>query len=374
MAAPEVPLAPLPATPLPEIAVRELEPTPLAERIPVPMPSVATLVPEPRAIATTPQVSVAAPAPVPLPSVAAQVEAAAPVPIPAPTVATTPARPVSIPDVQASVGAARDVRVTPQVRVAPPRRCPRRASRPRSGTPAAGPERADRRRRDGGHRHRHGVAARRRGPAGGDAANPGQTGPLVDPAATSQGAGAAASPERQPGPDGFARGAAAAVRAAARATARGARRQRGRRAHERRALRVDRDRDAGGGGLTRLMLVFDRTDPERVGPVRSAREYFVELAARLDAVLVHDGGSPGALAAIAASTAADLQRLHQRRAVQPRRRPAPYNLFTAGDALRAAVNRLDLARGRTVTGTIFRPAEDAPAASRRCRCASAAAT
>jgi CRP/FNR family transcriptional regulator len=35
--------------------------------------------------------------------------------------------------------------------------------------------------------------------------------------------------------------------------------------------------------------VFDRTDPERVGPVRSARAYFVELAERLDAVLVHEG-------------------------------------------------------------------------------------
>jgi hypothetical protein len=73
-------------------------------------------------------------------------------------------------------------------------------------------------------------------------------------------------------------------------------------------------------GLTRLMLVFDRTDPERVGPVRSAREYFVELAARLDAVLVHDGGSPGRAGRDRGVAGAHLQRLQPRRAVQPRRR------------------------------------------------------
>jgi hypothetical protein len=359
MAAPEVPLAPLPATPLPEIAVRELEPTPLAERIPVPLPSVATLVPEPRAIAATPQVSVAAPAPVPLPSVAAQVDAAAPVPIPAPTVAITPARPVSVPDVQASVGAARDVRVTPQVRVAVPTPVPTpriqaevgplppapSAPLVDAGTAATASDTASLR--------DDGVVA------GGDAANPGQTG-LVDPAATSQGTGAAASPTGSPVPTG-----SPAI----------PRQPYARQLERPLAVLVD---NVGGvplsgvrsastivempveAGLTRLMLVFDRTDPERVGPVRSAREYFVELAARLDAVLVHDGGSPGALAAIAVSPAPTFNAFSSGELFSRGDGRAPYNLFTAGDALRAAVNRLDLARGRTVTGTIFRPAEEAP--------------
>jgi hypothetical protein len=359
MASPEVPLAPLPATPLPEIAVRELEPTPLAERIPVPMPSVATLVPEPRAIATTPQVSVAAPAPVPLPSVAAQVEAAAPVPIPSPTVATTPARPVSIPDVQASVGAARDVRVTPQVRVATPTPVPTPRIQAEVGPLPPAPSAPL---VDAGTAATASDTASLRDDAvvaGGDAANPGQTG-IVDPAATSQGAGAAASPDGSPVPTG-----SPAV----------PRQPYARQLERPLAVLVD---NVGGvpmsgvrsasaviempveAGLTRLMLVFDRTDPERVGPVRSAREYFVELAARLDAVLVHDGGSPGALAAIAVSTAPTFNAFSSGELFSRGDGRAPYNLFTAGDALRAAVNRLDLARGRTVTGTIFRPADDAP--------------
>jgi hypothetical protein len=362
MAAPEVPLAPLPATPLPEIAVRELQPTPLAERIPVPLPTVATVVPEPRAIATTPQVSVAAPAPVPLPSVAAQVEAAAPVPIPAPTVATTPARPVALPDVQASVGAARDVRVTPQVRVtaATPVPTPRIQAEVGPLPPAPSAPVVD----AGAAATPTDTASSRVDAvvAGGDAANPGQTG-LVDPTATSQGAGAAASPSGSPIPTG-----SLAV----------PRQPYARQLERPLAVVVD---NVGGvaqsglraastvfempveAGLTRLMLVFDRTDPERVGPVRSAREYFVELAARLDAVLVHDGGSPGALAAIAASPAPTFNAFSRGELFSRGDGRAPYNLFSAGDALRAAINRLDLARGRTVTGTIFRPAEDAPEVS-----------
>jgi hypothetical protein len=110
------------------------------------------------------------------------------------------------------------------------------------------------------------------------------------------------------------------------------------------------------------MLVFDRTDPERVGPVRSAREYFVEFAERLDAVLVHDGGSPGAIAAIEASPLPTINSFTSGTLFARGDGQAPYNLFSEGPALRAAVNRLQLARGRTVATTIYRPAEDQPAA------------
>jgi hypothetical protein len=357
LATPEVAVAPLPATPLPEIEVPELEPTPLAERIPVPLPSVATVVPEPRAVAPTPQVSVAAPAPVPLPSVAAQVEAAAPVPIPAPTVATTPARPVALPDVQTSVGSARDVRVAPQVAVATPVAVPTPLIQaavgplpPAPSAPVVAPDVAA------------GAAATPSLrdddlPAGGDAANPGQSG-IVDPAASAAGAGAAASPDGSPVPSG---------------TPALPRTPFARQLERPLAVVVD---NVGGvaqsglraastifempveAGLTRLMLVFDRSDPERVGPVRSAREYFVALASRLDAVLVHDGGSPDALAAIAASPAPTFNAYNRGELFSRGDGRAPYNLFSAGDALRSAINRLELGRGRTITGTIFRPDPD----------------
>jgi hypothetical protein len=360
-ATPEVALAAVPATPLPPIETPELEPVPLADRVPVPLPEVATLVPEPRAVAPVPQVSVAASTPVPLPAVGASVEAAAPVPVPAAVAAVAPARPVATPDVRASVGAARDVRVAPQIEVAAPVPTPVPQVRaevlapPAPSAPALDPTAAAADTTIASERD----DAR---PVGGDAATPGQSGPL-DPDASVAAVGAAAGPDGDLEPTGspavprppFAQQLERPL-----------------------AVLVD---NVGGypqsglrpastilelpveGGLTRLMLVFDRTDPERVGPVRSAREYFVELAQRLDAVLVHDGGSPGALAAIAASPAPTLNAFERGDLFSRGDGQAPYNLFSLGDALRLAINRLDLARGRTVATTIYRPPDDAPTAT-----------
>lgn len=49
------------------------------------------------------------------------------------------------------------------------------------------------------------------------------------------------------------------------------------------------------GGETRLMPVFWGVDPEMIGPVRSARHYFLDYALEHDAIYVHYGQSPQAL-------------------------------------------------------------------------------
>ena len=50
------------------------------------------------------------------------------------------------------------------------------------------------------------------------------------------------------------------------------------------------------GGLTRYMAVFDSSSTvDQIGPVRSARPYFVDWANGLGAVYAHVGGSPDAL-------------------------------------------------------------------------------
>jgi len=52
------------------------------------------------------------------------------------------------------------------------------------------------------------------------------------------------------------------------------------------------------GGITRIEAFFAHKKPEKVGPVRSARIYFVDFALSYDALLAHCGGSPDALAAL----------------------------------------------------------------------------
>jgi hypothetical protein len=382
--APEVAAAAPATTPLPQIDVPVLEPTQLAPRVPVPMPAVAAVVPEVRSIAPTPQVSVTAaqsvprpevqaavaaaeavPTPairasvpatqaVPMPEVRATVEEAAPVPTPDVASSVAAARPVALPDVQTHTTPGRDVAVAPQVSVAAPRRVPT----PQLRADVIGPAVTEGPAVDAAAPVAATTTAATRevdAPAGGDAVRAGQTGA---PSEAATGRGAAAGPEGSPTPTGTP-------------------------APPRTPFRQDLERpvavivdNVGGypqfglraashvyelpveGGLSRLMLVFDRTDPDRVGPVRSARDYFVELARSLDAVLVHDGGSPGAMATITATATPTLNAYNRGELFSRGDGRAPYNLFAAGDGLRTAANRLDVGRGRTVSGTIYRPADE----------------
>lgn len=48
------------------------------------------------------------------------------------------------------------------------------------------------------------------------------------------------------------------------------------------------------GGITRCLALYtDLTFPEKIGPIRSARTYFNNVAVSYDAPIVHCGGSPG---------------------------------------------------------------------------------
>jgi hypothetical protein len=61
------------------------------------------------------------------------------------------------------------------------------------------------------------------------------------------------------------------------------------------------------GGITRFMAVFAQAEkPARVGPIRSARTYFVDFATELTAMYAHVGGSAPALAQISTTNVLDL--------------------------------------------------------------------
>jgi len=54
------------------------------------------------------------------------------------------------------------------------------------------------------------------------------------------------------------------------------------------------------GGITRFLTLFQDTQPDYLGPVRSARPYYVQWCMGFDCSLAHVGGSPEALADIPA--------------------------------------------------------------------------
>lgn len=52
------------------------------------------------------------------------------------------------------------------------------------------------------------------------------------------------------------------------------------------------------GGITRFMGVYSQKFPDKAGPVRSARSYFIDYLSEFDSFYAHAGGSPTALARI----------------------------------------------------------------------------
>jgi hypothetical protein len=118
------------------------------------------------------------------------------------------------------------------------------------------------------------------------------------------------------------------------------------------------------GGNTRLMTSYDRIDPTRVGPVRSARDYFHAISTGMDGILVHDGGSPSAMASIERASVPTLNAYNNGNLFERGGGEAPYNLFSSGTSLRQAVAGLNLNSSRAVSGTIFRPEDSAPAVTR----------
>jgi hypothetical protein len=95
------------------------------------------------------------------------------------------------------------------------------------------------------------------------------------------------------------------------------------------------------GGIPRYMLVFAEGDPPSVGPVRSARQYYIAWAAEWRALYVHSGGSPQALATLRAQGRgqlvwnADEFRWGNRYLWRTRDRFAPHNVYTDAANLRA---------------------------------------
>jgi hypothetical protein len=98
------------------------------------------------------------------------------------------------------------------------------------------------------------------------------------------------------------------------------------------------------GGITRFLALFQDTAPNSVGPVRSARPYYIQWALGFDATYAHVGGSPEALANIKAWGVKDLDQFRNSSAYQRlSSREAPHNVYTGIPAL----NKLEASKGFT---------------------------
>ena len=113
-------------------------------------------------------------------------------------------------------------------------------------------------------------------------------------------------------------------------------------------------------GLTTLMSVYNRADPAQVGPIASARDYFLEAALGMSGTLVHVGGAPSTVGRIASQDLTTLDALQTSGLfTKAPEQPDPYNIFSTGEVLRNAAGSLDIQVG----GTLYTPPSDAPDAT-----------
>ena len=98
------------------------------------------------------------------------------------------------------------------------------------------------------------------------------------------------------------------------------------------------------GGVTRFMALYQDTQPDYLGPVRSARPYYIQWLLGFDAAYAHVGGSPDALADITAWRVKDMNQFYNAAAYERiSTRYAPHNVYTSA----AQLNQVEASKGFT---------------------------
>lgn len=90
------------------------------------------------------------------------------------------------------------------------------------------------------------------------------------------------------------------------------------------------------GSITRYMGVFYGENSDFVGPIRSARSYFIDKALEYDPMYAHVGGSPGAFNDLVRLSVADLDGLAGNGMYRSSKtnKKAPHNTYSSIEALR----------------------------------------
>ena len=112
------------------------------------------------------------------------------------------------------------------------------------------------------------------------------------------------------------------------------------------------------GGITRFLALFQDTQPTYIGPVRSARPYYLQWALGFNAGYAHVGGSPEALQDIKSWGVRDLDQFYNSGAYERiSSRYAPHNVYTSI----AQLNQVESAKGYTSSSfTGFTRKPDSP--------------
>lgn len=94
------------------------------------------------------------------------------------------------------------------------------------------------------------------------------------------------------------------------------------------------------GGIPRFIALFQKNTPKEIGPVRSARSYFIDISKEYSLPFAHCGGSEEALVCIKNEGLMSMdEMLNGSYYWRDNSRHAPHNLYTSGDNIRKLLSR-----------------------------------
>ncbi len=109
------------------------------------------------------------------------------------------------------------------------------------------------------------------------------------------------------------------------------------------------------GGITRTLAIFQSKSSTEIGPVRSARSYFVDWLTAYGALFGHVGGNADALDLVSQIGVADLNQFYNGGNYwRSADRYAPHNVYTTTDKLYAAAKANNLSTSAIVAGLKFK--------------------
>ncbi|MBU3092401.1 DUF3048 domain-containing protein [Clostridium sp. CF011] len=103
------------------------------------------------------------------------------------------------------------------------------------------------------------------------------------------------------------------------------------------------------GGTPRFIALFQKNNAEKVGPIRSARPYFLDISKEYNLPFAHCGGSSEALVKIKNENLMSMNEMtHASTYWRDSLRKTPHNLYTSTEKLRELVKRKDFVKAPTV--------------------------
>ncbi len=111
------------------------------------------------------------------------------------------------------------------------------------------------------------------------------------------------------------------------------------------------------GGITRFLAIFQTKETQSIGPVRSARDYFAEIANDFEALFAHVGGSDEVLLELQNKQYKNLDDINQFYQSsffeRVKLRPAPHNVYTSTEKLRDYLDSKKLKKDNSFTSWQF---------------------